>query len=332
MARYLVTGVAGFIGSWLARELVEQGHSVRGIDNLSSGDLHNLEGVERDIDVRVADLRDPDAVRRACEGVDYVFHEAAIASVFRSIQDPLGTLEVNLEGTIRLIMAAEKAGVQRLVFASSSSVYGDRGDMALNEESCPRPLSPYAMQKLSCEYSLQASTALTGMETVSLRYFNVFGPRQSSCSPYSGVIAKFIDQMSRCEVPTTGVTIFGDGEQSRDFIYISDVVRANMLAMHAPSSLVSGRTFNIGTGIATSVNRLFKSAAWLCGFDQAPYYQPARNGEIRQSVACVEAARTALGFGAGICVDEGLERLVHWNRQRELRPEFARSDVGLVRV
>ncbi|MBW8746706.1 MAG: NAD-dependent epimerase/dehydratase family protein, partial [Acidobacteria bacterium] len=234
MARYLITGVAGFIGSSLAHELLQQGHEVIGVDNLTAGDVHNLDGIIRDLDFRVMDVNETSRLRECCRGVDFVLHQAALASVPRSVRDPLSTHVANVDGTLSVLLAARDAGVSRVVYAASSSAYGNKSSQPKHEEMLPDPLSPYAAQKLAGEYYVRSFWHVYGLEGVCLRYFNVFGPRQSSDSPYSGVIAKFASEMLKGESPL----IFGDGNQSRDFTSIDNVVSANLLACTTPAAEV----------------------------------------------------------------------------------------------
>src|SRR5580692_3083928 len=225
MALYLVTGVAGFIGSSIARALLSGGEKVRGVDNLSTGNLENIAEIRSRIDFREADIADLDAMHRACQGVDFVFHQAAIPSVPKSVLDPLGSNRANIDGTVNVLVAARDAKVKRVVYAASSSAYGDTPTLPKHEAMSPDPISPYAVAKLASEHYMVSFYRCYGLETVSLRYFNIFGPRQDPSSPYSGVLAKFITQMLHGNQPT----IFGDGEQSRDFTYIDNVVEANLL-------------------------------------------------------------------------------------------------------
>ena len=238
MARYLITGIAGFIGSTLAHTLVEQGHEVCGIDNLSTGTLDNLADISHEISFEKMDLQDISGVKAACEGADFVLHQGALASVPRSVKDPLGSHESNINGTLNLLIAARDAKVRRIVYAASSSAYGDQPTQPKHEDMPPLPLSPYAVQKLTCEYYIQSFYQAYGLEGVCLRYFNIFGPRQAADSPYSGVIAQFTYKMMAGETPT----IFGDGLTSRDFNYVDNAVSANLLACLAPSAAASGMT------------------------------------------------------------------------------------------
>src|ERR1700682_6036061 len=254
MAKYLVTGAAGFIGSSLVRALLHRGDEVRGLDNLSTGKRENLKTVLTHMDFRQADILDLDATHEACQGVDYVFHEAAIPSVPKSVLDPLGSNRANVDGTVNLLVAARDAKVKRIVYAASSSAYGDTPTLPKHEGMVPNPISPYAVAKLTGEYYMTSFYRCYGLETVSLRYFNIFGPRQDPTSPYSGVLAKFITNMLNGEQPT----IFGDGSQSRDFTYIDNAVEANLLACKAPASEVAGRVFNVATGTRIDLNEMFR--------------------------------------------------------------------------
>src|SRR6202165_2222534 len=237
MAIYLITGIAGFIGSSLARAIVAQGDNVRGVDNFSTGKRNNIAELLDRIDAREADLLDLEAMQSACQGVDYVLHEAAIPSVPRSVLNPLESNQANIDGTVNLLVAARDAKVKRVVYADSSSAYGDTPTLPKREDMTPNPISPYAVAKLASEYYMASFWRCYGLETVALRYFNIFGPRQDPTSPYSGVLAKFITQMLAGEQPT----IFGDGTQSRDFTYIDNTVEANLLAAKAPASQAAGQ-------------------------------------------------------------------------------------------
>src|SRR5580658_7263133 len=253
MAKYLVTGAAGFIGSSLVRALLERGDQVRGIDNFSTGRRENLTEVLDRMDFRDADILDLDAMRKACAGVDFVLHQAAIPSVPKSVLDPLASNRANIDGTVNVLVAARDAKVKRLVYAASSSAYGDTPTLPKHEAMKPDPISPYAVAKLASEHYLISFYRCYQLETVALRYFNVFGPRQDPSSPYSGVLAKFITLMLRGEQPT----IYGDGGQSRDFTYIDNVVEANLLACKAPSN-AAGQIFNIATGRRVTLNETFR--------------------------------------------------------------------------
>ena len=308
MARYLITGMAGFIGSTLARALLEQGHTVRGIDNLSTGRMENLTEILPSVEFEIADLQDGAAMRFACEGVDFVLHQAALASVPRSVKDPVASHASNINGTLSLLMAARDAGVKRIVYAASSSAYGDQEGMAKDEEMVPRPLSPYAVQKLTCEHYLQAFCRVYGMEGICLRYFNIFGPRQAADSPYSGVIARVAYQMMAGETPS----INGDGLVSRDFNYVENAVQANLLACVAPSQYATGRVFNVGTGQTHTLNDLYQTLAEILGFSERPKYSSLRAGDILHSQADISRARTELGYEPKVSFREGLERTAAW--------------------
>jgi len=308
MARFLITGVAGFIGSSLAHRLVEEGHEVSGIDNLSTGNLENLADIRSSINFEEIDLRDADSVRAACKGVEYVMHQAAVASVPRSVKDPQGSHESNVNGTLNLLIAARDAGVRRIVYAASSSAYGDQPTQPKHEEMAPSPLSPYAVQKLTCEYYIQSFYHSYGLEGVCLRYFNIFGPHQAADSPYSGVIAQFIHKMMEGTTPT----IFGDGLTSRDFTFIDNAVNANLLACQAPSSVATGRVFNVGTGKSRTLNEVYAGIAAALGFKQLPQYGPERVGDVKHSLASIERAQKELGYAPRADFYEGLEKTVAW--------------------
>jgi UDP-glucose 4-epimerase len=308
MARFLITGIAGFIGSTLAHKLVDQGHEVSGIDNLSTGNLENLEDIRAAIKFEQIDLRDADGLRAACKGVEYVLHQGAVASVPRSVKDPVGSHESNINGTLNLLLAARDAGVRRIVYAASSSAYGDQPTQPKHEEMLPSPLSPYAVQKLTCEYYIQSFFHSYGLEGVCLRYFNIFGPRQAADSPYSGVIAQFIYKMMDGVTPT----IFGDGLTSRDFTFVDNAVNANLLACKAPSNVATGRVFNVGTGKSRTLNEVYDGIALALGFKQPPQYGPERVGDVKHSLASIERARTELGYEPRADFQQGLEKTVAW--------------------
>jgi len=308
MATYLITGIAGFIGSTLARELVAQGHCVRGIDNLSTGTLDNIADIRGSLEFEQADLQDAAAMRAACDGVDFILHQAALASVPRSVKDPLTSHESNINGTLTLLLAARDAKVKRIVYAASSSAYGDQPVQPKQEDMQPMPLSPYAVQKLTCEYYIQAFYRAYGLEGICLRYFNIFGPRQAADSPYSGVIAQFAYRMLAGETPT----IFGDGLTSRDFNYVDNAVSANLLACNAPSAVATGRVFNVGTGRAHTLNEVYATIAEHLGFKAAPKYGPERVGDIKHSLANIDRARKQLGYEPKVHFHEGLKKTVEW--------------------
>jgi nucleoside-diphosphate-sugar epimerase len=314
MAKYLVTGAAGFIGSSLVRALVERGEEVRCVDNLSTGKRENLSEVMRHIDFREADLLDMDAMRQACAGVDYVLHEAAIPSVPTSVKDPLGSNRANIDGTVNLLVAARDANVKRVVYAASSSAYGDTPTLPKRETMTPSPISPYAVAKLASEMYMVSFYRCYGLETVSLRYFNIFGPRQDPSSPYSGVLARFSLQMLRGEQPT----IFGDGETSRDFTYIDNAVSANLLACTAPAAECAGRVFNCATGTRTTLNETFNALKRLTGYKGEIKYGPEREGDVKHSLADISEAKRHLGYKVLVDFEDGLRRTVEWYKNERL--------------
>jgi UDP-glucose 4-epimerase len=305
MSRVLVTGAAGFIGSHLVHAFLQDGAQVRGLDNLSSGRVENLDGIRDRIDFRTADVQDQDALRSACEGVDYVFHEAAIPSVPKSVHDPIGTDAPNLGGTLKLLEASRQAGVKRFVFAASSAIYGNNPTLPKREDMLPEPVSPYAVQKMASELYMSSYAQVFGLETVALRYFNIFGPRQDPSSQYSGVLARFISLMSNNETPT----IFGDGETSRDFTYIDNVVQANMLAAKAGST-VSGRVYNVATGVRVTLNQAYAVIRDISGYTGDLKYMPEREGDVRHSVADISRAQSELGYRVVATFEEGLRKML----------------------
>lgn len=306
MTKYLVTGGAGFIGSALVYELVTREQSVRVLDNLSTGRRENLAPVEEKVEFVQGDLCDPVAVAAALEGVDVVFHQAAIPSVPKSIADPIETNRANVDGTLSLLWAAKRARVRRVVYAASSSAYGDTPSMPKTENMTPNPISPYAISKLVGEFYCRIFTQVYGLETVALRYFNVFGPRQDPSSPYSGVLSLFITALLEGQRPV----IYGDGEQSRDFTYVSNVVQANLLAAGAQG--VAGRVFNVGTGQSHTLNQTLTLLGKITGVTPRPSYQPMRAGDVRDSLADISMARGSLGYQPEVGFEEGLRRTVDW--------------------
>ncbi len=319
MARYLVTGGAGFIGSHVVEALVERGDDVRVVDDLSTGRRSNLAACPGTELIEV-DLADEGVAARAVAGIDRVIHLAAIPSVPRSVRQPARCHRANLEATHAVLLAARDAGVRRLVFASSSSVYGESETLPKHEGLCPSPLSPYALHKLVGEHYAALFARLYGLETVSLRFFNVFGPRQSPTSQYSGVISLFTAALLAGKSPT----IYGDGEQTRDFTYVSDVVAGVLSACEAPAAAVSGRAFNLARGGRTSVNDLFSAlrrATGATGVDAA--YTSSRPGDIRDSQADISLARKLLGFEPAVGVEEGLRRTVEWQRSVPTEREWS---------
>jgi len=306
---YLVTGAAGFIGRSIAAALLAQGYAVRGIDSFITGRRSNLVGLEA-MEFVEGDLADPEACAKACAGVEIVFHEAALASVPRSVRDPVTTNLHCVDATLNLLVAARAAGARRVIFAGSSSAYGDTPTLPKHEQMVPNPISPYAVAKLAGEYYMSAFTRVYGLETVALRYFNVFGPYQDPSSHYSGVLAIFCRRMLAGDPPT----IYGDGEQSRDFTYIDNVVHANLLAASAPAEKVSGRMMNTATGVRITLNEIFEILGELTGFSGRPAYAPPRAGDIRDSLADIRLAGELLGYAPIVDLREGLRRTVEWYR------------------
>jgi nucleoside-diphosphate-sugar epimerase len=311
MTVYLVTGGAGFIGSNIVEELVRRGERVRILDNFSTGKMENVASFREGIELIEGDLRHLDTVRRATEGVDYVLHQGAIPSVPKSIDNPLDTDESNVRGTLNLLVAARDAGVKRVVYASSSAVYGDTLTLPKTEEMKSAPLSPYAVSKLAGEHYCQVFCQVYGLETVALRYFNVFGPRQDPTSQYAAVIAKFVTAMLRGEQPV----IYGDGEQSRDFSYVTNVVQANLLAAAVPD--VGGQVFNIACGQRYNLLELVATINRILGTDIAPVHTAPRVGDVRHSLADIARAREMLGYQVEVEFEEGLRCLIAWCRKHE---------------
>jgi UDP-N-acetylglucosamine/UDP-N-acetyl-alpha-D-glucosaminouronate 4-epimerase len=312
MARYLVTGVAGFIGSALARAILAQGGELRGIDNLSTGNRENIGEVLSGMDFREIDILDLEAVKDACLGVDYVFHEAAIPSVPKSVIDPLGSNQANVDGTVNVLVSARDAKVKRVMYAASSSAYGDTPTLPKREDMIPNPISPYAVAKLASEYYMRSFYRCYGLETVCLRYFNIFGPRQDPTSPYSGVLSKFITQMLTGETPT----IFGDGEQSRDFTYIDNAVEANLLAAKAPAEKVAGEVFNVATGKRINLNETFQVLKRIIGYAGEVKYAEERAGDVKHSLADLSRTEKAMGYRPKVDFEEGLRRTIAWYRSQ----------------
>jgi nucleoside-diphosphate-sugar epimerase len=310
MATYMITGVGGFIGSALARAALDHGDQVRGIDNFSTGKPENLAEILSRIDFRQADLLDLAATHDACRGVDYVLHQAAIPSVPKSVLDPVGSNQANVDATVNLLVAARDAKVKRVVYAASSSAYGDTPTLPKREDMPPNPISPYAVAKLASEYYMISFYRCYGLETVCLRYFNIFGPRQDPTSPYSGVLAKFITQMLQGEQPT----IFGDGAQSRDFTYVDNAVDANLLACRAPAAEVAGKVFNVATGRRVDLNETFRTLKKIIGYPGEVKYAPERPGDIKHSLADLTQAEKHLGYKPKVDFEEGLRRTIAWYR------------------
>ncbi|HEV7220604.1 MAG: SDR family oxidoreductase [Terriglobales bacterium] len=312
MAIYLITGIAGFIGSSLANAALANGAQVRGIDNFSTGKRGNIADILDRIDFREMDLLNLDAVQDACRGVDYVLHQAAIPSVPRSVANPLESNRANVDATVNVLVAARDQKVERVVYAASSSAYGDTPTLPKHEGMIPNPISPYAVAKLAGEYYMTSFYRCYGLETVSLRYFNIFGPRQDPSSPYSGVLAKFITQMLAGDQPT----IFGDGRQSRDFTFIDNAVRANLLACEAPAQKVAGNVFNVATGRRIDLNETFEVLKQFTDYRGEPKYGPVRSGDVKHSLADLSRTQECLGYKPIVDFEEGLRRTVEWYRGR----------------
>jgi nucleoside-diphosphate-sugar epimerase len=302
----LVTGGAGFIGSHLTEDLVARGCWVTVLDNFSSGRRANLTRVAADIELIEDDIRNLQAVERAAKGCEVIFHLAAVVSVPQTVAQPLASAMVNDLGTLHILEAARNAGSGAVVLASSSAVYGDDPGLPKRENMIPKPLSPYAVQKITGEYYARVYHDLYGIDTASLRFFNVFGPRQDPSSPYSGVISIFMSKA----VTQTGPIIYGDGTQSRDFVYVSDVVRAMTSA--ASTKAAAGRSINVGTGTSIDINRLWRTIAGMAGLSIVPRYDPPRAGDIIASVASVDTAESLLGFKTEVSLEDGLERTFRW--------------------
>jgi len=311
MKTYLVTGGAGFIGSHIAEELVRRGERVRVLDNFITGKRENIAPFRNFIELIEGDIRDLETCRRALRRVDYVLHQAALPSVSRSIEEPLLAHDINVNGTLNLLVAGVEAKVKKFVFASSSSVYGDDPELPKREEAEGRPLSPYAVHKLTDEKYCRIFHEIYRLETICLRYFNVFGARQDPSSQYAAAIPLFITQMMRGERPQ----IFGDGEQSRDFTPVANVVEANLRAIEAPET-AGGEVFNIACGERTTVNTLAREIGDLLGVSIPPLYTDPRPGDILHSFADIDKARKVLGFEPLVGFKQGLKKAVAWYRKR----------------
>jgi nucleoside-diphosphate-sugar epimerase len=310
MSNYLVTGGAGFIGSNIVEELVRLGHSVRVLDNFSTGKRENLLPFMDKIDLIEGDIRDEDACSCAVGDIDYVLHQAAMASVPRSLTEPVMTSDVNIMGTVKLLTAATKAGVRRFVYAASSSAYGDQSLPVKNELLLPRPLSPYAAAKLAGEYFCHAYSRSMGLDTVGLRYFNVFGPNQDPKSQYSAVIPLFISALIEGRRPT----IYGDGLQTRDFTFVANNVRANILAATTEKP-IAGKIINIACGASFSLLGLLRAINDVLGKSIKPIFEPARIGDVKHSLADITSAREQLGYEVIVDFNEGIRRTVAWYRE-----------------
>ena len=313
MASYLVTGGAGFIGSHLAEELVRRRHTVRVVDNLATGKRRNLEHLPG-VEFQEGDLADPGVAKRAVAGMDYVLHQAAIPSVPRSVNDPITSNRANIDATLNVLVAARDAGVKRLVFAGSSSEYGDTPTLPKREDMAPSPLSPYALQKVVGTAYCQMFTRLYGFETVVIRYFNVFGPRQDPGSPYSGVISLFSTALIEGRQPT----IYGDGGQTRDFTYVANVVEGVLRACEAPRT--AGEAINVACGIRISLNELLRVMNKIVGTNIQAIYKEARAGDVRDSQADITKAKTLLGYTPIVALEEGLQHTLDWCRAESGAP------------
>jgi len=309
MPTYLVTGGSGFIGSHIVDELLQRGERVRVLDSLATGRAENLAGAGDRVASSKADIRDLEKIRPHFEGVDYVVHLAALPSVPRSVADPLTSNAVNIDGTLNVLVAARDAKAKRVVFAASSAAYGDNPILPRHESHLPRPLSPYALTKLCGEYYCQLFTRLYGLETVALRYFNIFGPRQNPDSPYTGVLSKFIVAYLKGTTPV----IFGDGEQSRDFTYVANCVDATLRASTAPGA--AGKVINVGVGERYTLNQTITLLNEIFGREVRPRYEPPRAGDVRDSQADITLARQLLGYEPKVKFAQGLRQTVEWYRK-----------------
>ncbi len=310
MATYVVTGGAGFIGSNIVARLVDEGETVRVVDDMSTGRAENLDGLREAVAFHEGSICDDDLLHEAFDGADYVLHQAALASVQRSVEDPAATNRVNVEGTLKVLEAARECGVKRVVYASSSSVYGDAPELPKHEDMIPRPRSPYAVSKLGGEYYCRVYADVFGLETVSLRYFNVFGPRQDPASQYAAVIPIFVRRMLAGQRPE----VYGDGEQSRDFTYVDNVVQVNLQAARAEGG--AGAVCNVGCGERYSLNELLRLLGELMGQPADADYGPERAGDVKHSLADIGRARRLLGYEPEVDFREGLRRTVEWYREQ----------------
>ncbi len=316
---YLVTGGCGFIGSHIAEELVGAGYRVRILDNLSSGYLRNVEHLGDQVEVVQGDVRDPRTVASAMAGIRYVFHEAALVSVFDSVARPADNHDINATGTLQVLLAAKEAGVKRVVLASTAAAYGNDPALPKREDMRPQPESPYAVAKVTGEHYQRIFADLYGLETVTLRYFNVFGPRQDPKSPYSGVISKFCDDVAVGRTPT----VFGDGQQTRDFVFVKDVVQANLLAAETDRVPGRGQIYNVASGKTASLLDLLATLGRLTGKQLTPNHREARAGDIRHSSADIGRARKELGYAPRFDLESGLRALLD---SLNIRPDSSGAD------
>lgn len=311
MAKYLVTGGAGFIGCNLVRFLLKKGHNVVVLDNLATGKRENLTEILKDITFIEGDIRDRKTVDKAVAGCAAIFHEAALGSVPRSVEDPVTAHDVNVNGTVNVLEAARAAGIKRVVFAASSSAYGNQPTSPKHEGMVPSPISPYAANKICCEAYLQAYAAAYGMETVALRYFNVFGPHQDPAGAYAAVIPAFVSKILRKQRPE----VYGDGEQSRDFCYIDNVCKANWLGATAPAKVCTGEPINIACNQSTTLNQILGKLKQLLGSDIEAIYSPVRAGDVKDSLADISRAKAVLGYEPEVLFEQGLERAIGWYKE-----------------
>jgi nucleoside-diphosphate-sugar epimerase len=308
MAKYLVTGGAGFIGSNLVRFILANGHEAVVLDNFATGKRQNMHDFLDKITFIEGDIRDRAAVDKAVAGATAIFHEAALGSVPRSVEDPVTSHDVNINGTLTVLEAARAAGVKRIIFAASSSAYGDNPASPKVETMPPRPVSPYAANKVACECYFRAYAACYGLETLCLRYFNVFGPYQDPFGAYAAVIPAFVSKLLKGQRPM----IFGDGEQSRDFCYIDNVCHANWLAANAPAKVCDGTVMNIACHASTSLNQIYRQLQQLMKLDIEPEYGPVRAGDVKDSLADITLAGKIIGYQPKVYFEEGLRKAIHW--------------------
>lgn len=311
MAKYLVTGGAGFIGSNLVRFILDRGHDVAVLDNFATGKRENLSEIAERITLVEGDIRDADAVKSAMDGCCAVFHEAALGSVPRSVEDPVTSHDVNVNGTVQILESARAMGVKRVVFAASSSAYGNREESPKHEAMAPLPISPYAASKVACEAYMQGYAASFGLETVCLRYFNVFGPRQDPFGAYAAVIPAFVSRLLKNEAPV----VFGDGEQSRDFCYIDNVCHANWLAANAPAKVCGKAPMNIACNQRTSLNQILDQLRELLGVNVEAVYEDERAGDVKHSLAAISRAKEVIGYEPQVFFEDGLARSIDWYRE-----------------